>query len=152
MKTLLTTLLTLLLAFNINAQTIAPHPKTSVFLTISCEYEKWDGTTKDVKFTFTPDNIFGSPSNLDTTTLYNIARTAVIYADWNIKYKPTYEFRYADGSIGMIAYVDKEIAVMINGIAKNSYGMPVEVTTLVYFNTKGEMLKDKNGKYIIKTL
>lgn len=156
MKLLLTTLFTLLLTHNINAQIVKLHPTTSTLSTISCEYQKWDGTKKDVSFTFPHDNIFGSPSNLDTGVLYTIAKTSVLYADWGIKYKPTYEFRYVGPSIGLITYMgsdfNHEIVVTIFGIAKNSYGMPGDVTTMITFNSKGEILKDKRGNLRISVI
>ena len=152
MKLLLTTLFTLLLTFNINAQIITPHPEVPEFSVISFEYQKWDETKQYVSYSFIPNNIFGSPSNLDTGVLCTIARTAVLFADWNIKYKPTYKLRYVSNTIGMISYVDNEIAVIIFGTAQNAYGTPGNVSTIIYFNTKGEMLKDRNGRFIIKTL
>lgn len=155
MKLLLTTLFTLLLTFNINAQIIKSHPESPTSSTISCEYQKWDGTKKNISFSFPYDNIFGSPLNLDTGVLYTIAKMSALYSDWNIKYKPTYEFRYVGPSVGLITYMgsdfNHEIVVTIFGIAKNSYGMPDDVTTMIIFNSKGEILKDKKGNLRITT-
>ena len=77
-----------------------------------------------------------------------IANLAVIYADWNVENKLTYEFDDGGYSNWILPF-DTTIMVSVKGQAKNSFGVPKSITSNIHFDKNGVLIfKDVGHPYI----
>ncbi len=98
---------------------------------------------KEVKFNVTPFIV--DSLKISKTTLIRMASDAARYADWNVKNKLTYDFNENELVGNMIFLNDDNITISIKGKASNSYGVPGEITSFIYFDIETkEMITDEN--------
>lgn len=97
--------------------------------------------------TFSFPSQFKDSLNLSDDVLIEMCKTSLRYADWGAKHKLTYKLK---GSNIMFMLIDKNIVASLYGSAENSFGVPDNIWTSVYFDIKGDQLRDNNGLPIIK--
>ncbi len=138
MKIIFSLILLSLLLINCNNN---KEKQTEIFSPyIFVDVKNGDGTKDTIDFLI--DNTLTDSLKINKNKLQLICNEASIYGDWNVKYKPT--FKYKDN--GFIFY-DKEldeIGIEIRGTCENAYGVPDDITNVVYFNKKGIMVVDKD--------
>lgn len=100
-----------------------------------------DKTEQEVKFTI-DRNIIDS-LKIPEAKIKEICSNTLLYADWNVKIKPSYVF----DEIAMVTYdpKDKYIIAFIDGTAENSYGVRDKISTAISFDLKGNIVSDKDG-------
>jgi hypothetical protein len=104
------------------------------------EVENGNKTKDTVKFMVQKQLI--DSLKIDKIKIKKICDEAIIYGDWQVKYKPTYKY----DKNGFILY-DKEtneILVSIKGTCENAYGVPDEINNTISFNREGLMIQDKD--------
>ncbi len=96
-----------------------------------------DNTKTKVEFLVVDD------IKLDEAKIYAICKDAVAYADWNAKFKPTYQHSKS----ATLIYDEKtgEITACMIGTAENAYGVPDNVSTYIIFDKKGKLKEDADG-------
>lgn len=114
--------------------------KTPIYF-ITLEAEDGDKSKKKVKFLI--DNLIVQKLKLTESKIRNICEDGIRYADWNVKFKPTYK----TNETASLSY-DKEenrIIALMSGTAENAYGVPDNLNTIIPFDIKGKMIEDKDG-------
>ena len=108
---------------------------------LTLETEDGDKTKKKIKFNI--DELLVQKLKLSESKIRNICSNAVLYSDWNVKFKPTYK---ADESASL-SYDDEtsNISAFMSGTAENAYGVPDNINTIIRFDKKGKMIRDKDG-------
>ena len=108
---------------------------------LTLEAEDGDKTKKKIKFNI--DELLVKKLKLSESKIRNICSAAIIYADWNVKFQPTYK---ADESASL-RYDDEtgNINAFMSGTAENAYGVPDNINTIIRFDKKGKMMYDKDG-------
>jgi len=108
---------------------------------LTLEAEDGDKTKKKIKFNI--DELLVQKLKLSESKIRNICSNAVLYSDWNVKFKPTYK---ADESASL-SYDDEtsNISAFMSGTAENAYGVPDNINTIIRFDKKGKMIRDKDG-------
>ena len=105
------------------------------------EAEDGDKTKKKVEFMI--DEFIIKELKLSEAKIRNICDDGILYADWNVNFKPTYK----SNETANLSY-DKEtirIYAFMSGTAENAYGVPDNISTIVPFDIKGKMILDKDG-------
>ena len=108
---------------------------------MTLEAEDGDKTKKKVEFMI--DKLIIKELKLNEAKIREICDDGIRYADWNVKFKPTYK-----SSETASLFYDKEtkrIKAMMSGTAENAYGVPDNIYTFIPFNIKGKMIEDKDG-------
>jgi hypothetical protein len=72
-----------------------------------------------------------------------ICKDAVLYADWNAKFKPTY--KHSKSATLVCDEKTGEITALMHGTAENAYGVPDDIATYIFFNKKGKLKEDADG-------
>jgi hypothetical protein len=114
--------------------------KTPIY-SMTLEAEDGDKSTKKVKFYI--DNLIVQKLKLTESKIRNICDNGIRYADWNVKFKPTYK----TNETASLSY-DKEanrIIALMSGTAENAYGVPDNINTIIPFDVNGKMIEDKDG-------
>jgi hypothetical protein len=108
---------------------------------LTLEAEDGDKTKKKIQFNI--DELLVKKLKLSESKIRNICSAAIIYADWNVKFQPTYK---ADESASL-SYDDEtsNISAFMSGTAENAYGVPDNINTIIRFDKKGKMIYDKDG-------
>lgn len=113
---------------------------------ITIEAKNGEGEVKDVNFQVSLklyDSLGMTREEVET-----IANLAVIYADWNVENKLTYEFDDGGYSNWILPF-DTTIMVSVKGQAKNSFGVPMSITSNIHFDKNGVLIfKDVGRPYI----
>ena len=106
-----------------------------------------DETEREVEFIIS-SNIADS-LKISEEQIKHICKVAVLYADWNVKYSPTYKLP----ETAMIYYIVERNSIIasISGTAENAYGVPNDIRTHIYFTSEGFMREDKDGLPIIES-
>lgn len=107
------------------------------------EIEATDGVDSIVVIKFRIDNRIVDSLKLSESKISSICKTAATYGDWDVKNKRTYRFNTKRKSL--VYFSDDSIIAAIEGIAANSYGVEDNVSTLIYFDINGNILKE--GEY-----
>jgi hypothetical protein len=103
--------------------------------------ENGDNTKEDIEFTI--DKVIIDSLKLKSTVIKNICKQALIYADWDVKFKPTYKH---ENSASLYYKSDgNKIYAFIDGTAKNAYGVTNDIFTGIPFTLKGKMMNDEYG-------
>jgi ABC-type glycerol-3-phosphate transport system substrate-binding protein len=108
---------------------------------MTLEAEDGDKTKKKVEFMI--DKLIIKELKLNEAKIREICDDGIRYADWNVKFKPTYK-----SSETASLFYDKEtkrIKAMMSGTAENAYGVPDNIYTFIPFDIKGKMIEDKDG-------
>ena len=114
--------------------------KTPIYY-MTLEAEDGDKTKKKVEFLI--DEILIEKLKLSESKIRNMCDDGIRYADWNVNFKPTYK----SNETASLSY-DKEtnrIIAFMSGTAENAYGVPDNISTIIPFDIKGKMIKDKDG-------
>ena len=99
-----------------------------------------NGETKIVEFSI--DNVLVDSLKLSEEKIESICNTAVIWADFNVKNKPTYNLP----KTAALLYVSKNehpVVVIIGGTAENSFGVASDIHTYIPFDEKGEVVSEE---------
>ena len=105
------------------------------------EAEDGDKTKKKIEFLI--NEVLIKKFKLSEAKIRNICEDGILYADWNVNFKPTYK----SNETANLSY-DKEtkrIYAFMSGTAENAYGVPDNISTIVPFDIKGKMILDKDG-------
>ena|SRR5690554_1071111 len=97
--------------------------------------------------TFSFPSQFKDSLNLSDDVLIEMCKTALRYADWGAKHRLTYKL--INDRVGFMI-VDKDIVAYLDGSAENSFGVPGNISTYIYFDIEGNQLRDDSGLPIIK--
>ena len=102
------------------------------------EAENGDKTKHKLEFSI--DRVIVDSLKLSENKIKAICEEAVRYADWDVKYQPSYKH----GDIAMLSYDSEEnkINAYMNGTAENAYGVPDRISSSIPFNVKGNMIMD----------
>ena len=105
-----------------------------------------DETTKDIEF-FIDTNIV-KDLKLEPEKIESICDQAVIYADWNAKFKQTYKY----SGLASLSYDKKakRINAFLSGTAENAFGVTDKIYTTIPFDLEGKMILDKSGLPLIQ--
>jgi len=108
---------------------------------MTLEAEDGDKTKKKVEFLI--DVSIVKELKLNEEKIRNMCDDGIRYADWNVKFKPTYKH----SEMASISYDKKEnkINAIMSGTAENAYGVPDNINTFIPFDIKGKMIEDKDG-------
>jgi hypothetical protein len=109
------------------------------YMTLEAE----DGYKTKKKVEFMIDVAIIKELKLNEAKIRNMCDEGILYADWNVKFKPTYKH----SEMASISYDKKEnkIYAIMSGTAENAYGVPDNINTFIPFDIKGKMIKDKDG-------
>jgi hypothetical protein len=104
----------------------------------SIEAENGDKTKQNVAFSI--DRVIVDSLKLSEIKIKAMCEEAVMYADWDVKYQPSYKH----GDIAILSYNrdDNKIYAYMNGTAENAYGVADRLSTSIPFNLKGNMIMD----------
>ena len=102
------------------------------------EAENGDKTKHKLEFSI--DRVIVDSLKLSENKIKAICEEAVTYADWDVKYQPSYKH----GDIAMLSYNldENKIYAYMNGTAENAYGVPDRISSSIPFNLKGNMIMD----------
>ena len=105
-----------------------------------------DETKKDIEF-FIDTNIV-KDLKLEPEKIESICDQAVIYADWNAKFKQTYKY----SGLASLSYDKKakRINAFLSGTAENAFGVTDKIYTTIPFDLEGKMILDKSGLPLIQ--
>lgn len=76
--------------------------------------------------------------NLSDDVLIEMCKTSLIYADHGAKHKLTYKL--INDKVNF-AFIDTNIVAFLKGSAENSFGVPGDISTVIYFDSKGNYLR-----------
>jgi len=96
--------------------------------------------------TFSFPSQFKDSLNLSDDVLIKMCKTSLRYADWGAKHKLTYKL--TNDNV-MFMFFRENIVASLKGSAENSFGVPGNISTFVYFDIKGDQLRDNDGLPII---
>ena len=107
----------------------------------SIEAENGDKTKQKVEFSI--DKVIVDSLKLSENKIKAMCEEAVTYADWDVKYQPSYKH----GDIAMLSYDSEEnkINACMNGTAENAYGVADRISSSIPFNLKGNMIMDADA-------
>lgn len=97
--------------------------------------------------TFSFPSEFKDSLNLSDEVLIEMCKTSLRYADWGVKHKLTYKL--IKDKVGFIL-VGKDIVAYLDGSAENSFGVPGNITSYIYFDIEGNQLRDDYGLPIVR--
>ena len=105
------------------------------------EAEDGDKTKKRVEFYI--DLKIINELKLNEAQIRNICSESILYADWTVKFKPTY--KHSESASLRYDEAEKKITVLMDGTAENAYGVPDHIMSIISFDTKGKMILNKDG-------
>ncbi|MFM1809135.1 MAG: hypothetical protein RLZZ382_360 [Bacteroidota bacterium] len=108
---------------------------------VSVNAKNGDKSEKIVEF-FISEEIVKN-LHLSGDKIERICKDAVLYADWNAKFKPTYE--HSESASIVYEKKDHKIIAIMSGTAENAFGVPDNISTFISFDEKGKMITDKEG-------
>lgn len=111
------------------------------FYCMTLEAEDGDKTKKKVEFMI--DKLIIKDLKLNESKIRNMCQNAILYADWTVKFKPTYK----NSESASINYdvKEKQITAFMTGTAENAYGVADNISVFIRFDRNGKMLLDKDG-------
>lgn len=80
---------------------------------------------------------------MNEAQIRNICSESILYADWTVKFKPTY--KHSESASLRYDEAQKKITVLMDGTAENAYGVPDDIMSIISFDTKGKMILNKDG-------
>jgi hypothetical protein len=117
---------------------------TTVFYEMIVEAK--DGVDSLVQIEYEIDMCIVDSLKLSEKVIKEMCETAARYSDWDVKNKRTYRFdlsRY--NKVSYNPKIDSNIWIRTSGIASNSFGVDDNVTTTLFFDIKGKVIKVNIG-------
>lgn len=113
--------------------------KNNYYLTV--DGKNGDKTIQKVEFSI--DKIILDSLKISEQKVKSICEYSLLYSDWNVNFKPTYKH----GDKAMLFYVKDEnsFKASVKGMAQNAYGVNDNVNSILTFNLRGAIIKDKDG-------
>ena len=108
---------------------------------LSVKAKDGDKTEKTIEFLISKEII--QSLKFTSEKIENICQDAVLYADWNAKFKPTY--KHSESASLVYDKKDRKITAIMSGTAENAYGVADNVSTFISFDEKGNMIVDQDG-------
>lgn len=108
---------------------------------MTLEAENGDKTKKRVEFFI--DGKIVKELKLSEAKILNICDEAILYADWNVNFKPTY--KHSESASLSYDKKEKKITAYMDGTAENAYGVPDNISSYISFNPKGILVLDADG-------
>ena len=148
MKKLLFTLLTVALIISCSGpaeaelgELVTKETKDGNLYYLTIEGENGDKSKEKVEFSI--DRVIVDSLKLKPGKIKSMCEDAVIYADWDVKFKPTYKH----STIASLSFDAEEnrIVAYMSGTAENAYGTPDNISSSIPFTVKGVMKKDSDG-------
>jgi hypothetical protein len=99
-----------------------------------------NGDETKQKIEFSIDHVIVDSLKLSENKIKEMCEDAARYADWDVKYKPSYK----QGDMAMLSYNldENKIYAYMTGAAENAYGVADRLSTNIPFNLKGNMIMD----------
>lgn len=107
--------------------------------TMKISKKRDDGVTDTV--TFSIDNVLIDSLKIKESDINQMCRDVVWFADFNVKYKPTYTLPKE----AMLYYgeSDKDVNAHIKGTAENAYGVRDEMSTMMSFDKEYQIIAER---------
>jgi hypothetical protein len=108
---------------------------------LTVEGENGDDSKQDVEFSI--NNVLVDSLKLKTAKIKDLCEKSVLYADWNVKFKPTY--KHSKTAMLVFDAEEQQIVAYMSGTAENAYGTPDNISSSIKFSKTGQMIKDSDG-------